>query len=209
MIGRRICGLTWRAALALLIGGGSAQAEPADGNAASPAVFELATLATKSGDTRGRPFIIIDKRAARVFAFDATGAQVAQTPALLGAARGDVSPPGVGNLPLARITPPMRITPAGRYEARLGMNLAGRSILWVDYDEALSLHPVVTSNAAERRLQRLATPSISDNRISYGCINVPKHFYEDVVEPLFAPADGVVYILPESAVSPVRLLASK
>lgn len=33
--------------------------------------------------------------------------------------------------------------------------------------------------------------------ISVGCINVPPDFYEDVVEPLFEPADGVGYILPE------------
>ncbi len=206
MSGVRAIGAFWRAALALLACvAGPARAETSEG---WTTVFELAALATQSGDTGGRPFIIIDKAAAQVFAFDAAGAEVGQTPALLGAARGDVSPPGIGALPLASITPPLRITPAGRYEAHLGVNLAGRRILWVDYGEALSLHPVVTSNAAERRLERLSTPSAHDNRISYGCINVPKHFYDEVVEPLFASADGIVYILPESAASPVRLLAS-
>lgn len=152
--------------------------------------------------------MIVDKLAARVFAFDSTGSQVGETAVLLGLAIGDESPPGIGAMRLADITPSLRITPAGRFEAQLGTNLVGNSILWLDYDTALSLHAVVTGNAAERRLQRLATPSILDNRISYGCINVPAQFYEDIVEPLFAPAAGVVYILPESAASAVQLVAS-
>jgi hypothetical protein len=70
-------------------------------------------------------------------------------------------------------------------------------ILWVDYDAAISLHRVVTNKPAERRLARLATASALDNRISYGCINVPAVFYETIVAPLFRPANGVVYVLPE------------
>lgn len=37
----------------------------------------------------------------------------------------------------------------------------------------------------------------SDNRISYGCINVSEKFFETVVSPTFAQTQGVVYILPE------------
>jgi hypothetical protein len=168
----------------------------------------LAAQLSASGDTAGRPFVIVDKRAAQVLAFDAAGSLVAQTPALLGRAGGDVSPPGIGAMRLADITPALRITPAGRYEARLGVNLAGHRILWVDYDAALSLHAVVTGNAKEHRLERLATASILDNRISYGCINVPAAFFEDVVVPLFGPANGMVYILPENAAPTVHLAAS-
>ena len=98
---------------------------------------------------------------------------MAETPALLGLAGGDTSPPGIGTMRFGRYRPALRITPAGRYEAHLGTNLAGHRILWVDYEAALSLHAVVTGNAKERRLERLATASILDNRISYGCINVP------------------------------------
>ena len=151
-----------------------------------------------TGDAHGRPFVVVDKAAARVFAFDRRGALVGAAPALLGLARGDDNIPGIGTLRLAEIAPAQRITPAGRYEAHLGANLAGHRILWVDYDAALSLHPVVTNNPAEHRLQRLATASILDNRISYGCINVPARFYETVIQPLFTPADGIVYILPET-----------
>lgn len=169
--------------------------------AAQPASAEARRLAdwvVGTGDTQGLPFVIVDKVDARVFAFDARGLLVGAAPALLGLARGDDSAPGIGNRRLADIAPAQRITPAGRFEAGLGRNLGGHGILWVDYDAAISLHRVVATNEAERRLQRLATPSALDNRISYGCINVPVAFFEGVIQPLFGPADGIVYILPES-----------
>jgi hypothetical protein len=56
----------------------------------------------------------------------------------------------------------------------------------------------VTANRKERRLQRLRSPSAEDNRITYGCINVPASFYAKVVRPLFKKTTGVVYILPET-----------
>ena len=77
------------------------------------------------------------------------------------------------------------------------MNLGGKSILWIDYAAALSLHPVITTRPAERRLQRLTTVSAADNRISYGCINVPPTFYDEIVQSAFKGTPGVVYILPE------------
>ena len=68
----------------------------------------------------------------------------------------------------------------------------------MDYDSALSLHPVVAGLPKERRAERLATPSPLDNRISFGCINVPVKFYENVVSPSFTGTNGIVYILPET-----------
>ena len=167
-------------------------AEEASGDA-----HRLADWVIGNGDAHGLPFVIVDKVAARVLAFDGNGRLRGSAPVLLGLARGDVSPPGIGSRRLADISPAERITPAGRFEAGFGLNPAGKDILWVDYDAAISLHRVVTSNAAERRLQRLATVSIADNRISYGCINVPVAFYDQVVRPLFGPARGIVYVMPE------------
>lgn len=165
---------------------------------ASAAVIEVAGWVRETADNQGLPFLVIDKISAQVSAYDREGRLLGITPALLGLARGDVSPPGIGDRPLAAITPAERITPAGRYLASLGENTGGESILWIDYGSALSLHPVVTTRAADRRLQRLATASVEDNRISYGCVNVPATFYEEVVQTTFAGTVGVVYILPES-----------
>ena len=57
---------------------------------------------------------------------------------------------------------------------------------------------VVATNPKERRLERLASPTPLDKRISYGCINVPVRFYESVVRPAFTGTDGIVYVLPET-----------
>jgi len=37
-----------------------------------------------------------------------------------------------------------------------------------------------------------------DNRISYGCINVPPKFFENVVRPAVTGTNGIVYVLPET-----------
>ena len=57
---------------------------------------------------------------------------------------------------------------------------------------------MITANPRERRPQRLATPTPLDSRISYGCINVPAKFFENVVHPVFTGTNGVVYVLPET-----------
>lgn len=180
--------------------GDAAQGRHADfgSEQASDDARRLADWVVTSGDAHGLPFVIVDKKEARVFAFDPLGRLRSAAPALLGLARGDRSTPGIGTRRLADIPPAHRITPAGRFEAALGKNLAGKDILWVDYADAISLHRVITTNAREQRLQRLATPSIDDNRISYGCINVPVSFYENAIRPLFMTTNGTVYVMPET-----------
>jgi hypothetical protein len=165
---------------------------------ASREACDVADWVVDSGDSRGMPFAIVDKKEAKVFVFDADGRLQGAAPALLGLARGDDAVPGIGDRPMSVIRPEERTTPAGRFVAALGRNAHGKEILWVDYDGAVSMHPVVTSNPGERRLQRLATPTPLDNRISYGCINVPAKFFENVVRPAFAGTNGVVYVLPET-----------
>ena len=59
------------------------------------------------------------------------------------------------------------------------------------------MHRVLTTNPEERRLERLATPTNEDNRISYGCINVPVVFFEAYIQPIFATQHAIVYVLPE------------
>ncbi|WP_205691884.1 L,D-transpeptidase [Caulobacter soli] len=195
--------------LAVLLGLGSAAsgmaAVPAPtspwtvGSDPSEATMRKIRWAIASNDNGDLPFVVVDKRAARVFVLDRHGLVLGAAPALLGLAKGDVSPPGIGDRPLSAIGPADRITPAGRFVAGLGPDLGAKDVLWVDYAAAISLHRVVTSNPREHRLERLATASILDNRISYGCINVPAKFFDDVVRPAFLARGGVVYILPELA----------
>ena len=172
--------------------------ETADVTTASTAIDTLRRWVLDTGDHQGLAFVIVDKHGARVAAYDGAGRLLGAAPALLGLARGDDSPAGIGDRPLADIGPADRITPAGRFPARLGENLSGHVVLWVDYEAAVSLHPVATARRAERRQARLDSPDVDDNRISYGCINVPAPFYSEIIQPLFEGGTGVVYVLPET-----------
>lgn len=163
-----------------------------------PDAERVARWAAATGDAAGRPFIVVDKAHARVTAFDAQGRLAHTTPVLLGFARGDDSPAGIGSKAIADIPPEERITPAGRFVAKRGVNANGEDIVWVDYDAAVSMHRVRATNPAERRLERLASETIDDNRISWGCINLPVAFYEGVVRPMVDAGQTVVYVLPET-----------
>jgi hypothetical protein len=148
-----------------------------------------------AGDKRALSFVIVDKAQARVFVFDAQGKLRGAAPALLGIGIGDTAPKGIGDRKLSSIKPQDRITPAGRFVAQLGDSTRKEDVLWIDYAGAVSMHRVVRT---KDRLQRLASDSPSDNRISFGCINIPAKFYEDVLRPAFKGAFGIVYVLPET-----------
>ena len=164
---------------------------------ASHEARQVADWVVDSGDNRSMPFAIVDKKDAKVFVFDADGRLRGAAPALLGLAIGDDAVRGIGDRKLSSIRPEERTTPAGRFVAALGFNSSGKEILWVDYDGAVSMHPVITTNPKERRLERLATLTPLDKRISYGCINVPAKFYKNIVRPAFTGTNGIVYVLPE------------
>lgn len=150
-----------------------------------------------SGDNDKMPFLVIDKVAAEVFAFDSTAQLVAASPVLVGMAEGDDSTPMSGDRELSSIPRKERTTPAGRFIAKFGPAEGHRKVLWVDFPDAISLHPVIAVRN-QHRFERLKSPSPDDNRITYGCINVPSDFYKKVVEPMFENGAGVVYILPET-----------
>ena len=164
---------------------------------ASDDARRLANWVVASGDHQRQFFLVIDKKNARVFVFNADGTLRGATPVLIGAAVGDESINGIGNRPIALVEPHERTTPAGRFNGERGRNASGEDVVWVDYEAAVSMHRVRTNEPKERRLERLASPETDDNRISYGCINVPVDFYEATLKPAFAASRGVVYVLPE------------
>jgi len=173
------------------------QADFRDEDVSEPA-RQVVNWVVGSGDNQGLPFMIVDKERARVLMLDSAGQLSGAASALLGMAVGDDTVPGIGKRKLSSIRVEERTTPAGRFVASLGRNLAGKEILWVDYEAAISLHRVVTGNARERRAERLASPLIADKRISFGCINVPVAFLNNVVLPAFTGTSGIVYTLPET-----------
>jgi len=168
------------------------------GNVKAPSdVTQVAAWAVREADNGTRPFAIVDKRRAQVYVFAARGQLIGTSPVLLGYAAGDQTVVGVGNKAIEDVKPHERTTPAGRFESSPGRNSLGHDVVWVDYDAAVSMHRVRATNPKERRLERLATPTAADNRISWGCINVPVAFFDETVWPHIGQGRGIVYVLPE------------
>jgi len=160
--------------------------------------YQVAYWVLNSGDNEGSSFVIVDKVQARAYVFGIDGRLRGAAAVLLGLAKGDETVPGVGDRELSNISPEERTTPAGRFVAEPGRNAHGEDIVWVDYEAAVSMHRVLTSNPAEHRLERLASPKVSEHRISFGCINLPVSFYEQVVAPTVNDGATIIYVLPET-----------
>lgn len=164
----------------------------------SSSVIELAGWVVAAKDSVGYPFAVIDKAAAQILVFGGDGRLRGAAPGLFGSAIGDHTAPGVAGLALREIPGRDRTTPAGRFVGGFGPSIDAGRVLWVDYDSAVSIHPTATGVPAEKRVERLQSPSPDDNRITHGCINVSPEFYEQVIRPTFARG-GVFYILPDEA----------
>jgi hypothetical protein len=164
--------------------------------AASPEVLATAQWIAASKDNAGLPFAVVDKVNARVYAFTPFAQLKATAPVLLGMGVGDKALVSQ-DAPMSAITPDKRITPAGRYVAYLVTDVHGKEILNIDAKNLISMHIVAKGTPAQRRAERLASVGSDDNRISFGCINVPPAFFTTIIDPDFKPARGIVYILPE------------
>ncbi len=162
-----------------------------------PNIQEFSAWVVRQGDAGRRVWAVLDKKAAQIYLFSTNGVLQATSPVLLGTAAGDDSVPGIGDRKIRDIRPAEKITPAGRFVTEPGANLQGEAIVWVDYDASVSMHRV-RAIPGESRLNRLSTPTARDNRISFGCINIPSEFYERWIKPTFGNAAGVVYVLPET-----------
>ena len=160
-------------------------------------VRQFAAWIASRRDNGRAPYAIVDKRNARLHVYNSTGQLRASTPVLLGLATGDHTVPGLGERELADILPHERTTPAGRFPTEKGSNLQGEDLIWLDYNAGLALHRLHSTSKRERRLERLLSPTPADNRISYGCINVPHGFYDRHVRRVFGQ-HGVVYVLPDT-----------
>ena len=60
------------------------------------------------------------------------------------------------------------------------------------------MHRLRPSDPLEKRPERMATLTPLDNRITYGCVNVPADFYDRWVMPSLGKNTAVVYVLPET-----------
>jgi hypothetical protein len=167
----------------------------------SEAATRVVTWISSARDNGRLPYIVIDKPAATMFLFNAKGKQLAKAPVLLGIALGDDATPGIGSKNLSEIGPAEKTTPAGRFLARYGIAAGKQKVLWVDYATSVAIHTIPTGKPKEQRVKRMLSPTGDDNRITFGCINVPKAAYAKVQQQ-FGKKGGYVYVMPD--VKPVE-----
>jgi hypothetical protein len=165
----------------------------------SETATRVAQWVAASNDNHALPWAVVDKPNAAIFLFDAKGKPLAAEPVLIGIAKGDEASPGVGSKKLADLGPAEKTTPAGRFLAKFGIPVGGQRVLWVDYATSVALHPIPPdAGPREHRRERMLSPTPDDNRITFGCINVPKAFYTKLLSPLFRKKGGYVYVLPDT-----------
>jgi hypothetical protein len=175
----------------------AAQPAPMDRlQSASKEVLDTVQWVGATKNNAGLPFVVVDKANARVYAFTPAAQLKATAPVLLGAGNGDKILVGP-DVPMSQIPPQKRITPAGRYPSKLVIDNHGKTVLLVDGPNLITMHVVAKGTPAQRRAERLSSVTSDDNRVSFGCINVPPAFFASVLDPDFRPGQGIVYILPE------------
>lgn len=160
-------------------------------------VRRMADWVVTKHDNGKLPFVVLDKRDARLYVFESTGKLLDRTPVLLGSAHGDETYPGIGDVPISQVKPYQRTTAAGRFVTRPGLDADHTDVVWLDYDAALAMHRVINKVKAERRLQRLASANPTVRRISWGCINIPIAFFDAYISPVFGKRSGITYVIPE------------
>jgi hypothetical protein len=199
--GMALAGLVVAAWVTLSPAGASAASPdlvPGSDRSPTADVQYLHRWALATGDHRQQPFVVVDKRSARIYVFDGKGRLVGADDVLLGQAPGDHSAGSVSDADLARLPWADRTTPAGRFASQPGRNLNGEEIVWFDYDAALAIHRVRPDSMQAQRMASLASATPADNRASLGCVVVSPGFYDAVLQPTLGRQRGVVYVLPET-----------
>jgi len=164
----------------------------------TPDARHMADWIVSRRDNGKLPFVVLDKRAARLYVFQPGGQLVEDTPVLLGSSHGDDTYPGIGDVPISQVKPYQRTTAAGRFVTQPGLDIDRTDVVWLDYNAALAMHRVINKVKAEHRLQHLASPDPAMRRISWGCINIPIDFFDRNISPVFGKHPGVAYVIPET-----------
>jgi hypothetical protein len=149
-------------------------------------------------DNRGLPFVIVDKKDARIYVFDGNARLRGASSVLLGLTPGDQSAQGMAQREVSSLRRDERTTPSGRFVSEPGHNLSGEAIVWFDYSAKLAIHRLRPADPRERRAERLVSAQADDKRVSLGCVIVPVAFYETVIAPVLGSSYSVVYVLPET-----------
>ncbi|MBA0908007.1 MAG: strawberry notch family protein, partial [Nitrosarchaeum sp.] len=170
------------------------------GQSPSTEMRVIADWAVRTQQSKGKPFLLVDKKAGYLYVFNKEGVLDATAPVLLGLTKADALPAGREAKALEEFLPEDKVTPAGVFAATFDPTNAeyGTALKFSEQDKViLMVHRVYLGNESrEQRQARLDTETGEDNRISFGCLNVTRAFMRDVINPSFKDG-GVVIIAPE------------
>ena len=176
-------------AMAIALATGINITVPQDAMAATPTETATVQHIVNSGDNQGRPIIVADKKAGTLTLYTPTGVELNSTSALFGRAKGD-------------FISQANTTPSGRYDLSYETNINNRAygnsaqVLRVDGRlQGNNAGNIAIHRVLKGREGRLASSTAADNRISYGCINIPADFYDAHFD---RDVNAVVYVLPET-----------
>jgi hypothetical protein len=175
----------------------------------------IPALKGKLGD---KLITIADKPSGRIFIFKPDGTLVLQKKSLFGLAKGDLYKGNQDN-------PKNRITPAGMFDlkvidAKMGPDekrTAGDydtgTVLAIDDPDAwiTIMHSVwLKEKDAGARAAALKTDSAEDSRYSFGCINVDKATYKNLMDNYAAQMDGSkLFVVPDNQADTKDFLTGK
>jgi hypothetical protein len=188
--------MLWKAVAAVLFA--VAVVAPAGATTLTRDARQMHDWVVKARDHDGKPFAIVDKKAARIYVFDGAGRMRGASSVLLGQAPGDEIAADVGEHMQQGFVPfRERTTPAGRFAAEPGVNASGEHVIWVDWDSAFAIHRLRPGRSLRDREQRLVAADPAEHRASYGCVVVPVKFYTEVVQRWLGRGRAMVYVMRE------------
>lgn len=158
---------------------------------------------------QGKGFFIADKPNGKIHVFGKDGRHITSATALYGKTTGD---------DLGRAGLRGGITPSGSYTVKFeNSDYKGGKIARLytpgSNDEmsvgGVAIHSVYLGKPSENRLGRLASTTVSDNKISHGCINTTEQAIVESIVPNMAELNGgTVFVISENADNLTQLPAS-
>jgi hypothetical protein len=150
----------------------------------SPAANTVNAWIQSSKDNKGKAYLIADKQSGEIHIVSPNGTIEATAPALYGRTIGDSKV--FGETPAGIFTVQQTSAPASYGGDIQQFATAADGSIY-------AVHRVLTNNK-QNRIERLATPTAADNRISLGCINIPADLYNKYLSGKF---EGKLYVLPD------------
>lgn len=147
----------------------------------------------------GKGFIIADKPNGMLHVFFADGSLLIQDAALYGKDIGDIESK------LSSLQGGAKITPAGKFTLVATPDAEYAGGMRLDLKETSSaggvtaIHAAYLGDAKEKRLERLASTSAFDKRISYGCVNTTHAtFLKSILPNIEKLNGGMIFVLPDA-----------